>query len=78
MRPDQLGDFSLPSDIQGHPFQNKVVFVVSQMDLAADRYVKTLWMWNGLDTFPISDGPRDTSPRYSVDGTLAYLRVRRR
>lgn len=73
MRPDQLGDFRLPSDIQGHPFQNKVVFVVSQMDLAADRYIKTLWMWNGLDTFPISDGPGDTAPRYSVDGTLAYL-----
>lgn len=73
MRPDQLGDFRLPSDIQGHPFQNKVVFVVSQMDLAADRYIKTLWMWNGLDTFPISDGPGDTAPRYSADGTLAYL-----
>ncbi len=73
MRPDQLGDFRLPSDIQGHPFQNKVVFGVSQMDFEADRYVKTLWMWNGLDTFPISDGPGDTSPRYSVDGTLAYL-----
>lgn len=73
MRPDQLGDFRLPSDIQGHPSQTKVVFVVSQMDLTADRYVRTLWMWNGLDTFPISDGPGDTSPRYSVDGTLAYL-----
>jgi len=75
MRPDQLGEFLIPSDIQGHPSQDKVVFVVTQMDLAADRYVKSLWMWNSLDTFPISDGPNDTVPRYSVDGVLAYLRA---
>lgn len=74
MRPDQLGDFCVPSDVQLHPTDDKAVFVVTQMDITDDVYVHTIWVWNGSDAFPITDGVGDTSPRWSPDGeTLAYL-----
>ncbi|MDA2978213.1 MAG: S9 family peptidase [Actinomycetota bacterium] len=74
MRPDQLGDFRLPSDVQLHPTNDKAAFVVAQMNTVEDVYVHTLWMWNGADAFPVTPGVSDTSPRWSPDGqTLAYL-----
>jgi dipeptidyl aminopeptidase/acylaminoacyl peptidase len=74
MRPDQLGDYRVPSDVQCHPAQDRAVFVVTTMDLVEDRYVRQLWMWNGHDVFPITEGVSDTSPRWSPDGTsLAFL-----
>jgi len=74
MRPAQLGDYRIPSDVQRHPAGDKAVFVVSRMDLVEDRYERQLWMWNGHDIFPITDGVADNSPRWSPDGTvLAFL-----
>lgn len=74
MRPDQLGDFRVPSDVQLHPTDNKAVFVVTQMVVEDDVYVRALWMWNGAAAFPITEGVGDSSPRWSPDGaTLAYL-----
>ena len=74
MRPDQLGGFRVPSDVQLNPTAHRAVFVVDQMHVDEDVYVSSLWMWDGSDVFPITEGVSDSSPRWSPDGeTLAYL-----
>lgn len=75
MRPDQLGDFRIPSDAYLHPDGERAVFVVTQMDLGEDEYVRQLWIWDGDTTRPLTSGRADGSPRWSPDGsTLAFLR----
>lgn len=75
MRPDQLGEFSIAADPRLHPDGARVAFVVTRMDLEADRYVKRIWMWDGDQARPLTAGPSDTSPRWSPDGSkLAFLR----
>ena len=75
MRPSQLGDFRIPSDAYLHPDQTRVVFVVTQMDLEEDEYVRQLWLWDGETARQLTSGRDDHSPRWSRDGaTLAFLR----
>jgi len=75
MRPDQLGDYRVPSDARLHPDGVRVAFVVSRMDLEGDRYVRTIWLWDGDRARPLTSGEADTAPRWSPDGTsLAFLR----
>ncbi len=75
MRPDQLGDFRVPSDAYLHPDGERAVFVVTQMDLDADEYVRQLWLWDGTSARPLTSGRADSNPRWSPDGgTLAFLR----
>ena len=75
MRPDQLGGFRVPSDAHLHPDGERAVFIVSQMDLDADEYIKQLWLWDGSGTRQLTAGLADTSPRWSPNGeTLAFLR----
>jgi len=75
MRSDQLGDIRIPSDAFLHPDGTRVVFVVTQMDLDADEYVRQLWLWDGTSARPLTSGRQDTNPRWSHDGvTLAFLR----
>ncbi len=75
MRPDQLGDFRVPSDAFLHPDGERAVFVVSQMDLEEDEYVRQLWIWDGNSARQLTSGRADSSPRWSPDGvTLAFLR----
>jgi len=75
MRPDQLGDYRVPSDARLHPDGIRVAFVVSRMDLEGDRYVRTIWLWDGDRARPVTSGEVDTTPRWSPDGTrLAFLR----
>lgn len=75
MRLDQLGDFRIPTDALPHPDGVRVVFVVTQMDLDADEYVRRLWLWDGETARPLTTGRADTSPRWSPDGeTIAFLR----
>ncbi|MDJ0790538.1 MAG: S9 family peptidase [Acidimicrobiia bacterium] len=76
MRPDQLGDYRVPSDAHLHPDGDTVAFVVTQMDLEADEYVSSIWMLDGDVARPFTTGRRDRSPRWSSDGsTLAFLRT---
>lgn len=75
MRPDQIGEYRTPSDPRIHPDGLKVAFVVTQMDLEEDRYVRRIWLWEGDEARPLTSGPSDTSPRWSPDGSqLAFLR----
>jgi dipeptidyl aminopeptidase/acylaminoacyl peptidase len=75
MRPDQLGDFRVPSDAYLHPDGTRAVFVVTQMDLDEDEYVRQIWIWDGDACRVLTTGPADSSPRWSPDGaTLAFLR----
>ena len=76
MRPDQLGDYSIPSDAFLHPDGRHVVFVATQMNLDEDRYESNLWLFDGDETRQITFGNRDRSPRWSPDGsTIAFLRT---
>jgi dipeptidyl aminopeptidase/acylaminoacyl peptidase len=75
MRPDQLGDYRVPSDARIHPDGDWAVFVVTRMDLEEDRYVRRIWLWDGDAARPITSGPSDSRPRWSPDGArLAFLR----
>ncbi len=75
MRPEQLGDFAAPSDPRLHPDGTRIAFVVSRMDLEADKYVKRIWLWDGKEARPLTSGPTDVAPRWSPDGTrLAFIR----
>ena len=75
MRPNQLGDFRVPSDAHLHPDGVRVAFVVTQMDLEEDEYVRQLWLWDGEAAGQLTSGRADGSPRWSPDGaTLAFLR----
>jgi dipeptidyl aminopeptidase/acylaminoacyl peptidase len=75
MRPDQLGDYRVPSDPRIHPDGVRAAFVVTQMNLEEDRYDQRIWLWDGEEARPITSGAGDSSPRWSSDGTrLAFLR----
>jgi len=75
MRPDQLGDFRVPSDALMHPDGRRAAFVVTQMDLDEDEYVRQIWIWDGDTCRQLTSGRSDTSPSWSPDGdTLAFLR----
>ncbi|MGI9667339.1 MAG: S9 family peptidase [Acidimicrobiia bacterium] len=75
MRPDQLGDFKVPSDSFLHPDGVQVVFTVTQMNLEEDRYESSIWLFDGSSARRLTSGVGDRSPRWSPDGqTLAFLR----
>ena len=75
MRPEQLGDYRTPSDARIHPDGAQVAFVVTQMDLDGDRYVRRIWLWDGDAARLLTAGPTDMAPRWSPDGTrLAFIR----
>ena len=75
MRPNQLGDYRSPSDARLHPDGVRIAFVVTQMDLDEDHYVRRIWLWDGDEARPLTSGDMNTTPRWSPDGTrLAFLR----
>ncbi len=44
------------------------------MDIAEDRYVRRVWVWDG-EARPFTAGPGDSNAKWSPDGTrLAFLR----
>lgn len=76
MTPDDLSGYATPSDPQLHPDGLRAAFVVARMDLAADRYDRRIWLWDGAAARPFTAGPGDTRPRWSPDGgRLLFLRT---
>lgn len=75
MRPDQLGDYQVPSDVQYHPSSDTFVFVTTRLDLDDDKYVRHLWISDEGHLARLTEGDMDFSPRWSPDGsTLAFIR----
>jgi dipeptidyl aminopeptidase/acylaminoacyl peptidase len=75
VKPTDLDHLAIPSDPQLHPDGTRVVYVLTEVDVADDRYVRTLHLWDGAGTRRFTHGPGDTLPRWSPDGRwLAFLR----
>jgi len=75
MRPEQLGDFAVPSDPRLHPDGVRIAYVVTRMDVDEDKYLRRIWLWDGDAARPLTSGPADAAPRWSPDGTkLAFVR----
>jgi len=76
MIPEDLAGYASLSDPQLHPDGVRVAFVVSRMNLDADRYERRIWLWDGSTARSFTHGPADTRPRWSPDGMrLAFLRA---
>lgn len=76
MRPEDLSAYASLSDPQLHPDGTRIAFVVSRMNLDADRYDRSIWLWDGETARPFTHGPVDARPRWSPDGTrLVFLRA---
>ena len=51
-----------------------MIFQTSKMDLSDDRYVRSIWIWDG-EVRQFTTGSVDASPKWSPDGTsLAFIR----
>ncbi|MCB1245651.1 MAG: PD40 domain-containing protein, partial [Acidimicrobiia bacterium] len=75
MRPDQLGEYSVPGDVQVNPSSGDIVYVTTTMDLDDDKYRRHLWIHDGTSSRRLTEGDADASPRWSPDGsTLAFIR----
>ena len=76
MQPSHLSAYCRPSDPRLHPDGRRVAFVVTRMDLHADRYDRSIWLWDGDTARRLTSGAGDASPRWSPDGSrLAFLRT---
>jgi dipeptidyl aminopeptidase/acylaminoacyl peptidase len=75
VRPADLDHLAVPGDPQLHPDGVRTVYVLSEVDVEEDRYVRTIHLWDGERTRRFTHGPGDTTPRWSPDGRwLAFLR----
>lgn len=76
MTPRDLGRLVWPSDPRLHPDMTRVVWVRTRIDVAEDRYLRDLWLWDGAAQRAFTSGTKDSSPRWSPDGRhLAFLRT---
>jgi dipeptidyl aminopeptidase/acylaminoacyl peptidase len=75
VRPIDLDHLAVPGDPQLHPDGVRVAYVLTEVDVDDDRYVRTVHLWDGTRTRRFTHGPSDTAPRWSPDGRwLALLR----
>jgi dipeptidyl aminopeptidase/acylaminoacyl peptidase len=76
VQPSDLDHLAVPGDPQLHPDGVRVAYVLSEVDVDDDRYVRTIHLWDGQHTRRFTHGPSDTTPRWSPDGRwLAFLRT---
>lgn len=76
MQPEDLTAYASLSDPQLHPDGTRVAFVVSRMNFEADRYDRSIWLWDGTEVREFTHGPVDSRPRWSPGGDrLAFLRA---
>jgi dipeptidyl aminopeptidase/acylaminoacyl peptidase len=75
VRPADIDHLAVPADPQLHLDGHRVAYVLSEVDVDDDRYVRTIHVWDGQTTRRFTHGPSDGSPRWSPDGRwLAFLR----
>jgi dipeptidyl aminopeptidase/acylaminoacyl peptidase len=75
VRPADIDHLAVPSDPQVHPDGRRVVYVLTEVDLEEDRYLRTIHLYDGDTNRRFTHGPSDTTPRWSPDGRhLAFLR----
>jgi dipeptidyl aminopeptidase/acylaminoacyl peptidase len=75
VRPADLDHLAVPGDPQLHPDGRRVAYVLTEVDVEDDRYVRTVHVHDGAGTRRFTHGPNDTAPRWSPDGRwLAFLR----
>ena len=73
---DDLYRMKVPSDPQLSPDGRRVAYVVTVPDRDEDSYRTSIWVAeaDGSATTQLTSGPKDSSPRWSPDGTrLAFL-----
>jgi dipeptidyl aminopeptidase/acylaminoacyl peptidase len=76
VQPSDLEHLAVPSDPQLHPDGARTAYVLTEIDVAEDRYVRRIHLHDGAGTRRFTHGPLDTSPRWSPDGRwLAFLRT---
>ena len=76
MQPSDLDHLAVPGDPQLHPDGVRTVYVLTEVDVDDDRYVRTIHLHDRAGTRRFTHGPSDTSPRWSPDGRwLAFLRT---
>ena len=76
MKPSELNEYRTASQPAAHPVDQRIAFVVSRVDVDADRNERQVWMWDGEAARPHTSGPGDQKPVWSPDGAhLAFLRV---
>ena len=76
MQPSDLDQLAVPGDPQLHPDGQRTVYVLTEVDVDDDRYVRTIHLHDGHGTRRFTHGPSDVRPRWSPDGRwLAFLRT---
>jgi dipeptidyl aminopeptidase/acylaminoacyl peptidase len=75
--PESIYDVAELSDVRVSPDGTKVVFVRAQPDRASNASARALWikdLGNDAPAEPLSGGVKDSTPRWSPDGSrLAFL-----
>lgn len=75
IRPSDLCQLRSVVDVELHPDGDQVVFSINWPDEATDENRSTLHLHDGDRVRQLTTGHRDTSPRFSPDGThVAFLR----
>jgi len=76
VQPSDLDHLAVPGDPQLHPDGQRTVYVLTEVDVDEDRYVRTIHLHDGSGTRRFTHGPSDARPRWSPDGRwLAFLRT---
>ncbi|MFO7960587.1 MAG: S9 family peptidase [Nitriliruptoraceae bacterium] len=76
MQPSDLEHLAVPGDPHLHPDGLRTAYVLTEIDVGEDRYVRTIHLHDRAGTRRFTHGPSDTSPRWSPDGRwLAFLRT---